>query len=360
MLSELMLRINGVNYYGWESVKIVRGIESIAGAFELSITDRWSRRMQDWPIKKEDRCTISYGSQTIFNGFVENKEQSFSANSNTISVSGRDEASSLIDCSVQIGANNKLEYTNINLFNFVQKLCSPFGIAVQGSGDALTVKIKKIAIDPGSTVFSAIEKACRPLGFLPVSSGTGTVILSRAGTEKLQTALVENQNILSGSSTEGATDRFYTYKVIGQHQGNDSFSGLEACSISATATDANVRRSDRVLVVLAEGGVTSLLAKKRAEWEATVRAARGFNVTIEVQGWTQKNGDLWPINKLVRVISPSLGVDSDMLISETTFSLNESGSKTQFKLVLPDSFIPQPEVPVNISSAFSALVGGVN
>ena len=65
---------------------------------------------------------------------------------------------------------------------------------------------------------------------------------------------------------------------------------------------------------------------------------------MTVQGWTQGNGALWPVNALVRVRSPHLGVDGDMLISQVVYSVGEDGTKSVLTLRRPDAFTPEPSV----------------
>jgi len=87
-------------------------------------------------------------------------------------------------------------------------------------------------------------------------------------------------------------------------------------------------------------------AQERANWEATVRAARAGTASVVVQGWTQESGALWPLNVLVPVRSPFLGIDSDMLISGTHITLDDAGgSITEITLARPDAFTPEPFIP---------------
>jgi prophage tail gpP-like protein len=95
--------------------------------------------------------------------------------------------------------------------------------------------------------------------------------------------------------------------------------------------------------VRAEGNVTPAQAKQRAEWEAIVRAGRAYTASVTVQGWTV-GGRPWPVNALVRLRSPSLEIDSDMLITEATYSLDDGGSRTVLSLKRPDAFMPEPVI----------------
>jgi prophage tail gpP-like protein len=86
-------------------------------------------------------------------------------------------------------------------------------------------------------------------------------------------------------------------------------------------------------------------ARKRAQWEATVRAARAVSVSVTVQGWRQADGTLWPVNGLVQVDLPWLRISGEMLITELTYSLDESGTQTQMTLRRADAYTPEPEKP---------------
>ena len=196
-------------------------------------------------------------------------------------------------------------------------------------------------------------------GMLAVSDGKGAIVLSRAGSRRCATALVEGKNILSASGEYDATGRYRRYVVTGQHPGSDDFAGDATATVRGSASDPNVRRASRVLVVRAESSITPELAGKRAQWEAKVRAARGDAVTITVQGWRQGDGSLWPVNALVDVESPRVGAVGQMLITRAVHSLDDhGGTRTELGLKRPDAFLPEPVVSTK-GTAWKELAHGV-
>ncbi len=363
-LGAVGLRVNGKEYRGWKTAQITRGIESISGSFELSVSERWATQAEPWPIRQEDECTLVIGSKKVITGWVDRRSPSYNASSHALSVSGRDASAALVDCSAnpELGA---WEFKGVSVLTFCKRICQPFGISVSlQSGltdEALPKPPKKLSIDPGDTAVNAIESACRLAALLPVSDGLGGLVLTRAGAAtRATTELVEGQNILSASAEFNAAERFHTYKVLGQHKGNNAFNGVSASSVKGTAVDLNVLRSTRVLIIRPEGNTTVEHAKKRAEWEATHRAARAMAVTVTVQGWTQGDGVLWPINSLVRVRSPKLGVDGDMLITEVTYSASaDAGTTTALSLKRPDSFQPEPVIAAGSDGTWVEIRRGV-
>lgn len=342
MPSDLQLVVNGRRFGGWKGVRVTRSIESLAGSFSLDVTDRWADQDAAWPIGEEDACRVEIDGETVIDGFVDRRSVSLSATSRTLSYSGRDACAALVDCSAEL---DKWTFRNASVLDVARKVAAPFGIAVSlQSGLVLPTAPRKFVVSPGDTAFSAIERAAQPAGVLVVSDGAGGILLTRAGTARA-TPLVLGKNILTASVDYDAADRFSRYVAVTQVGGTDEASG-PVTRVRASATDQGIRRTDRVLLIRPEAGVTTDYARKRAEWEARIRAARAETVTIDVLGWKQSNGEIWPVNALCKVHAPALGVDGDMLISQAEHSISEGGEVTSLRLVRPDAFNPEPKAVV--------------
>lgn len=341
-MPETALLVNGKEYAGWKSVSITHGIETIAAGFDLSVSERWNGQDKPWPIHEEDECVLRVGREILVTGWVDKRSVSFGPEEHSLKVSGRSKTAALVDCSALL---SKWEFASTPLLKLAKDIAQPFGISVTQQEGLVLPAPSKVAIDPGDSAFDAIEKACRLAGVLPIADGGGRLVLTRAGTRRATTALVEGENMKVGGIESDATGRYHRYVVLGQHAGSDEEWGEIAAAVRAEATDSGVRRTDRVLVVRPESGVSSQRAKLRAQWEAAVRAARGDVVTATVQGWTQADGTLWPVNALVSVKSPLMGVDGDLLISQARLTLDDdSGTLTQLTLRRPDAFLPQPDL----------------
>jgi len=367
-MPDVRLRVNGCGYGGWKSVRVTRGIESIAGGFELGYADRWPGQASPWPIRDEDECTLTIDGEPVIVGYIDRPARSFDAESRTLTVSGRDRTGALVDCSAVPPA---WEFRQIPLLTLARRIADQFGIPVSlQPGLTPPSSLAKFSIDPGETAFDALSRACAVAGLLPIADGRGGLVLARAGSAQSTTELVEGKNIMAAADECDASGRFRTYRVLGQHAGSDEFSGPPAASVKATALDAGVRRSERVLLVRADGNVTTTQAQTRAQWEATVRAARAYTARVTLQGWRQDDGSLWRENMLVRIRSPYLGLDAEMLISEVVFSLDDSaGTTTQLTLVRPDAFLPEPVIEPTVargrkgkkgSAPWAELAGGVS
>jgi len=339
------LTVAGKRYGGWQSVEIVRSIEALAGGFTLSLSEQWAGQPKPWPIPDDAECSVLIEGVPVITGFLDSIEPAFDTSTRSITVRGRDRAGDLVDCSAQLGA---WSFSNVNVLELAKKIAAPYGVPVTLQASlvsTVTVPKKKYSIDPGDSAAEALGALCKLTGLLAVSDGAGGLVLTRAGTERLATVLVEGQNLLSCRGKFSSSQRFRQYEVMGSHKGRDDVTGAQACGVRGSATDMNAR-AGRTLIVRPDQGVTPATAKERAEREAAVRAARAEQVTARVQGWAESPfNPVWPMNKLVKLRSPSCRVDGDTLIAGVTLSFSASeGSVTTLDLRNPAAFVPDPTI----------------
>lgn len=334
MSEQVTLKINSKVYSGWLGFSVTLGIESLTNQFRLTLTDNWVDQEQPWPIVPGDKCEITLGSEKLITGYIDEVSPSFDAASKSLSVSGRDMAGDLVDCSVE-----KSELVNVTLDKAATVLCSPFGITVKRMAP-VGAAFPRISINPGESVFEVLDKRARSRGVLLVSNANGQVEIIRPGSTRAPTALVEGENIKAASARFDAKDRYSKYVVKSQLGATDE-EGLAALAVTGTATDSGVKRY-RPLVMQAEAQAETGSAKARAQFEATVRASRSATMQVTVVGFRQHTGALWKPNSLVSIEAPSIGVRErvDMLISQVTFSLDgDGGSVTQLDLKRKDAFL---------------------
>lgn len=343
-MPDVRLMVNGQEYRGWTAVRITRGIDAIAGSFALSVSEKWDGQAQPWPIIDGDACTLQIGNETVITGFVDNRRHQYDVNAHALSVVGRDKTADLVDSSAVL---KQWEFLNTSVPEFCKALAAPFGVSVTVQpGLSIGARQEKIPVNPGETVFEAIERACRRVGALPMPDGRGGLLLTRANlSATTRDALIEGQNILAAEASYDSSRRYRTYIVSGQQAGSDTNFGDTVAAVRAQAQDLNIRAA-RVLLIRPEGVVTPATAAMRAQWEASVRVARGTTFSVTVQGWQQSDGALWPINALTTVRSPKIGVDRvELLIIETTYTLDQqSGTTTQLRLVPKDAYLPEPVI----------------
>ena len=343
---DVELLIGGFRYGGWKSVRVTLSLESLAGSFALDVSDRWSEDAEPWPIQEEDPCRVTIGGKTVIDGFVDSRSIKADATSRELTYSGKDRAGAIVENSLLVqGAGvkgAKWTYYNIDVADFCRQVAAPHGIAVTVQPGLVLPRDPRLVAHVGETGFEAVKRAAGSATVLVVSDGRGGIQITRTGTGRAS-PLIQGVNIKSAEIKYDASNRFRTYLVSTQAPGTDEASG-EAAQIQAEAKDLAVLRSKRVLIVRPDKAMTTAEAKRRADWEARIRAAKAAAPVVVVQGWLQPSGELWPLNALVPVHAPRMiGVDGDMLISQVEYSIGEGGQITTLHLVRPDAFEPAPE-----------------
>lgn len=346
--SDIVLEVNGQRYGGWESGSITLDLEAIAGAFDLSVSERWASRATNWPINPQDACKVIVGGKTLISGIVERRKPFYRDGAAGFTIGGRDKARNLVDCSAFLG---DWQYSNADVYKLAQKVCKPYGInvALQPQLIGKHPIVRDIAIGVGESAFNVLEAACRQAGVLAVNDGDGEITLSRPDDTAPTVSLVEGQNFKDAELDEDISNRFYKYRVVSQQFGYEELSGPGVAHVWGEATDPYINDQSRTLVLHAEASATPAYAKLRAQWEATVRAARSYTVNGNVQGWTRPDGDLWAVNTLVHVDSARLRVRGDMLVTRVRFGVGGGqGTTTALTLRRPDAFTPAPQVPLGL------------
>lgn len=330
----VVLNVGGGGYHGWENISIVRSIESVAGAFELSLSDLGSEDGQAArTLALGGPCTVTVAGETVITGYVDSIEPEYDKALHRISVKGRDKTADLVDCSA---LNSPGQWEQRTLTQIAEDIAKPFGISVRArvfTGEPYEF----FTLQRGETAFEAIERGCRRAACLAVSDGLGGLMLTRAGVDGGQAAVVLGENVLKARGHFSVKERFHRYIVLSQSPGNDFVDPKENAEAIGEAFDSGVRK-ERALIVFAEESEISVDLGERAVWEATTRYGRGRRVEVTVQGWRDGAGTLWSPNRMVRYRDPLMGIDEDMLIVSVALSLSDGGSTTTLTVADPKGF----------------------
>lgn len=342
-MSDVILTVAGRHYGGWEEVTINRGIEQIAGDFSLVVTERWPGSWDNTRIRRGDPCAVSIDGETVITGFVGRTMPRYDGGAHNVTITGRDRAGDLVDCSAihKAGA-----WRGATLTQIAQDLASPFNVPVTAAAD-VGAPFREFAINEGESVFEAISRAAAMRGLLAISDPYGGIVFVRAGQARYQTALVRPGNILAGSGDYSFDDRFSAYIVKGQRRGTDEDVGQPELlsSASGRVVDECVTRY-RPLIILAEDQGDAATFERRAAWERNVRMGKSIRANVTVRGWREMGdkGDLWEPNRLVHITDPWLWLDDDCLVSGVSYSKGPRGTVCDLQLTHPSAFdlLPEP------------------
>lgn len=330
------LRVAGVYYGGWKSLRVTRSIEQLAGTFELEITERWPGLLQRRPIRPGEPCQLLLDGNVVITGYVDTLMVDFDATRHTLRVSGRDKTGDLVDCSA---AYKTGQWHKVKIDQLARDLLKPYDIKlVIDAGVDIGSALDSFSIQEGESVFECLERAARLKALLLTSNPEGDLVITRAGTRRLDFGLVEGDNIKAARGEFSWKERFSTYTVKGQGRLGAEGDPMHSAA-SAKIADELITRP-RPLIVLAEAHSKNATLRDRAEWERNVRRGRSARGSITVQGWVDPAGAIWQPNTIVPVTSPMLWLDAAaMLIVGCTYTLDDQGGTlTELAISQPEAF----------------------
>lgn len=337
-MSDLALKVGGTIYGGWKEIRIQRGIRRFADTFDLTLTERWAGQDVRRPVQADSPCVVEIDGETVITGYTDDVLVDYDDNSHSVSVNGRSKLGDLVDCS----GEGKPWNVPMKLERVAKDLCSPFGIKVitnADTGDAFNSQ----KLEVGETYQQFLSRLADFRAVFLTSNANGDLVITRAGTERIATALVLGENILSASGTDSKRDRFHRYIVLGQDKGSDDAWGAAVSQIRGEAFDQHIRK-ERVTYIDPGDRITLNDAKRIAEYERNIRYGESQAKTYTVSGWRHADG-LWEPNKMVRIIDPYQELDAWRLITHVTFILDEDGERTELEVMPREALdlIPLPE-----------------
>jgi len=329
---------NNKVFEGFKNVGIRKSMTSLAGSFQITMTDKWKVGKEAFELIPGSRIHCHLGKEAMFEGYVDTHGTNITPGAKNITISGRDKTADLIDCS-HIGPS---EFNDLGLFQKATQLVTPFGIkALNPDGVSLGAIFKKFTIRQGESVFEALSRAAKQREIILLTSTHGNLVLTKRANKRAGTELVEGINMTLTGSTFDNTERFSEYIVKGQQPGVLG-TAKDASESKASSKDLGIDRY-RPLVIINDNASDLDAAQKKANFENSFRAAKGFSISCSVVDWRKADGSMWKINELVPVEAPSVGVKETLLVKEVNYKIAENGRAADIVLVRKDAFLFEKE-----------------
>lgn len=375
-MSEIVtLRSNGVELRGWTSVSVSAGLTMAARAFNVGVTYPWPQaKSVISAIEIGDPVEVWIGSDPVISGYVFAVPISYSADSISVSISGRSKTADIVDCSPiawssdgapsgstvkwsttravpvsgslqKASAPLAVQWTNAKIEQIAADLCAPYGVEVSAQVDT-GAPVTCHALDPGETVFESINRLLSLGQLFATDDAAGRLVLTEPGAGGNATGgLALGVNILSCSANRDGSDVFSSYVIEGQRSGSDEAYGVATSHIRAVAKDSKSRF--RMYMNAQSGSVTQSLCQRLANFEMRRRRALLQQVTYTVVGWRDAGGKLWRPNTFVRVKDSLLGIDARFLLAEVEYQLTDQGFVSVLNLAPIEAFMAAPKEAVD-------------
>ncbi|WP_260927351.1 phage baseplate assembly protein [Novosphingobium sp. 9] len=342
--NQLTLKIEGIDYTGWEEIEVTLRAEAFPNGFEVKASKPPSVSI---PINPGDECIVKLGSDRVITGYVDRVIPGGDADTHTIAVQGRGYTQDLVDCSAEWPSHQLI---GGNALTIATKLASAYGITVEMlNGASPGDDVPQWPINYGETGADIIQRLARNAGLLAYETGEGHLGLAAVGTTTAASGMKYGENVQAWSLEKSMDQRYSNY--VCTMQTTDSLGDLEGQDFFHEEKDPNVTRH-RLIYLVAEAVATDAQAfvQQKAKWENARRAGRSYIARAVIDSWRDSAGTLWAPNTQVPVSLPDMDAEESLVISEVTFRrTNEAGTTAELVCMRKEAFTPEPIVlqPVN-------------
>lgn len=306
------LLIAGKAHSDWERYEIDSNLMIPADAWSVALG--MSDGQMPPGVVEGEAVVVKVGGDTVLTGYVDEISHSVSKTAHTLTISGRDLAADLLDCSVPI-----IERMQQSLANIVAAITGEFKKTKIRIDADLTFARKKINTQPGDTAWDALACAAELNGLWAWFEPDGTLVVGGPDySSPIVATLIlrrngEGNNVISLDKTSSHAGRYSRMTVLGQAPGDELEQGKPG--LHASWRDKGVLRHRPKIVFDPEAennGMCSARAKKFID-ESRLN---GLNLTAIVQGHRivapgqPFDKKLWLPGQRIHVISEPHGIDA--------------------------------------------------
>jgi len=335
----IVLRVAGLEHRDWTSYSIESDLLTPADAWRVSLgipAGEIPSSVAPWA-----RVEVLLGGDLILTGRIDRIERELAKDTQTLSLSGRDGAAALVDCSAPIFTRREASLEEV-----VDLVARPLGIdkaRVDAQG-----RRKKVEIEPGMTAWDALQDVCEANGCWAWMEPDGTLAVGGPDYAAAPVATLvmttggKGNNAKSLTVREDVSSRYSEVTVLGQTHGTEEEDGKNDIMHRGTDPDVPGYRP----LIIAEGECDDVdEAKRRAKKTLMDSRLEGFEITAVVRGHRVggQSGEPWRPGQRVRVVSEPHGLDGVYFLMKRTFLGGRDRGQVS-ELVLKEDGVWLPEL----------------
>lgn len=343
MPGDVRLIVGGQAWASWTSYDLDADYLTPADGWRVTARNPGSAQLA--AVRPGTVVQVLIDSTPILMGTLERVESERTVGvGHVISLSGRDLAGALTDCS----PGTSWTLRNMSLAAVARQALSELGVAatVVAAAEA-QVPRKIIKAEPGESYWDCLERYAHkarlglwmdPLGVLNIGRPNYLAAPVAEVVHAVAPGTAGGTNVLSCQYVDDISGRRSPVTTVGQSAGGGLFAA--AATVTGVAIDATLGLVRPVLVD--DGDVASVTeAVARGRWEVSRRQFEGRSLTVEVQGHLAKPGVPWSPGQMVAVRDEVHGiVGSWWLRSRQMSRSQQSGTRTTLQLHPPNLYLP--------------------
>lgn len=320
----IVLRVGGREHHFWQTYSIDSDFLIPSDAFDLSI---FHAPGFDIPDLSGEDCEVLINGQVVLTGIIDTQEDRKSKGSRSLRIAGRDLASLLVDCSApQINLQGK------TVLDAAKELVKPWqqikNIQLKAKENP---KLDKIDIEPGETVWQALEKIAHFAGLHPWFEPDGTLIIGGADYASEPVATLcwsknsHKNNIQELKIDRSVENRYSEVSFLAQSHAKAGDHGKH--DLKWVHKDESMALYKPKTVVISDADNLEAL-KKQAQKQLADWRLEGLTLSISVTDHKTASGVLWQPGQRVHVVDEEEGIDAIFFLMGRRFELSRSGGTT--------------------------------
>lgn len=316
---KVQLLVAGKFHEDWESYEIDSDLLTPADAWHVTLGLADGRMPPD--VAAGVLVEVRVGGETVMTGRVDEISHRVDKHAHTLSMSGRDGAAVLVDCSAPIFVKRQT-----NLDQIVTGLVRDLGITKHRIDAEATLTREKINVEPGDTAWDVLSHAAEANGLWPWFDPDGTLVVGGPDYSKPEVATLilrrdgRGNNVLSLDLRRSIAERYSHLTVLGQTHGTETETGKH--NLRAPYEDPEMQAiAYRPKIVTDHESDNTAVARSRAEKLLSDAKMHGTTLTAKVKGHRiSADGPLWQPGQRVRVLSEPHGIDAVWFLMGRKFS----------------------------------------
>jgi len=333
-IDRVKLLIGGQMHDRWQSYEIDSDLLVPADAWQVSL----GMALNQMPpaVAAGASVEVRVDDDVVMTGRVDEINHQVSKNDNTFSLSGRDKAADLLDCSAPL-----FGVKQVSLKEIAAKLVTEFGIKPPRIDADATLIREKVNIQPGDTAWNALVHAAEANGLWPWFEPDGTLVIGGPDyTVPVSATLIikrdgKGNNVLSLKQNISMHGRYSKVTVLGQAHGTEQEQGKNA--LRDTVEDKDIKWHRPKIVTDECDSVAE--CRNRAQKIIDESHLNGLTLTVQVQGHRivapgqPADGLLWKPGQRIRVDSEPHGIDGIYFLMARKFTRSRTdGTRTMLTL----------------------------
>lgn len=339
------LLIDGKAHQYWERYSIRSHLLIPADDWSLTVGLPALAAVKATPKPGQD-VVVRVGGERVLVGVVDDVRRKLSKREHSYSVSGRDLAGQLVDCSAPVLTRQMSDMAAI-----IKAVVTPFGITRIDIRHKGTLR-EKISIEPCDTAWAVVQRVAEANGLAAWFTPDGVLVIGGPDYDAPPVGDLivmfsgDGNNVEELEVSESIHDRFSEVTVLGQGQGTVRADGKHAQK--STARDTGLTRY-RPRIVTDHEADTPALARARARKLLADGRLSGLTIRATVHGH-RVGGKLWEPGQRVRLVSEPHDIDGVFFIIGRDFMCDRQRG-TQTVLELKEDRVWVPEVHAHKKSS---------